>query len=77
MQAPKRVLSKIAMSMLAAQGQPHLALERAICVSSKVRDLLVQAGLPVQHARIIHGGTDVERFTGAQEREAPSSHLLT
>src|ERR671924_449909 len=64
MQVPKRALSKIAMSMLAKEGQPDLKLEQVICVSARVRDLLVEAGLPVQHARIIHGGTDIERFLG-------------
>jgi glycosyltransferase involved in cell wall biosynthesis len=62
MQIPKRVLSKVAMSMLANEGQVGLKLERVICVSARVRELLVEAGLPVRHARIIHGGTDIERF---------------
>jgi glycogen(starch) synthase len=34
-----------------------------------VRELLVETGLPIQHARIIHGGTDVERFQGDGTRE--------
>ena len=48
--------------MLAKEGKPELKLDQVICVSARVRDLLVEAGLPVQHARIIHGGTDIERF---------------
>ena len=67
MQVPKRVLSKVAMSMLAKEGQPDLKLEQVICVSARVRDLLVEAGLPIQHARIIHGGTDIERFPGRSQ----------
>ena len=74
MQAPKRVLSKVAMSMLAKEGQPDLKLEQVICVSARVRDLLVEAGLPIQHARIIHGGTDVERFP---ERSQTRSSVWT
>jgi glycosyltransferase involved in cell wall biosynthesis len=75
MQIPKRVLSKAAMSMLAQEGQPDLKLEHAICVSTRVRELLVEAGLPVQHARIIHGGTDVERFLDLRDRDHSSGHL--
>ena len=75
MQVPKRVLSTVAMSMLAKEGQPDLKLEQVICVSARVRDLLVEAGLPVQHARIIHGGTDVERFRSIRERKFVAGHL--
>ncbi|OGO34729.1 MAG: hypothetical protein A2Z16_11360 [Chloroflexi bacterium RBG_16_54_18] len=68
MRVPKRVLSKIAMSMLAKEGQPGLDLERVVCVSARVRELLVEAGLPIENARIIHGGTDVARFTNGHKR---------
>jgi glycogen synthase len=74
-QVPKRVLSKVAMSMLASEGQPDLKLEQVICVSARVRDLLVEAGLPIQHAHIIHGGTDIERFLGVRKRDDRSEHL--
>ncbi len=75
MQVPKRVLSKVAMSMLAKEGQPDLKLEQVICVSARVRDLLIEAGLPIQHARIIYGGTDIERFLGVRKRDYVSGHL--
>jgi glycogen(starch) synthase len=75
MQVPKRVLNKVAMSMLAKEGQPDLKLQHVICVSGRVRDLLVQAGLPIQHARIIHGGTDVERFRSVRARDYLSGSL--
>jgi glycogen(starch) synthase len=75
MQVSKRVLSKVAMSMLAKEGQPDLKLEQVICVSARVRDLLVEAGLPIQHARIIHGGTDIERFLVVRERKFLPGHL--
>jgi glycosyltransferase involved in cell wall biosynthesis len=75
MQPPKRVLSKIAMLMLAKEGRPNLKLEHVICVSAEVRDLLVKAGLHIQHARIIHGGTDVERFPSVGQRDYLSEHL--
>ena len=75
MQVTKQVLSRAAMSMLAKEDQPDLKLERVICVSARVRDLLVEAGLPVQHARIIHGGTDIERFPDVRKRDYASGHL--
>jgi glycosyltransferase involved in cell wall biosynthesis len=75
MQPPKQVLSKIARSMLAKEGQPNLKLEHVICVSARVRDLLVEAGLPIQHARVIYGGTDVERFVSVRERDYLSGRL--
>jgi glycogen(starch) synthase len=75
MQGPKRVLSKVAMSMLAKEGQPDLKLEQVICVSGRVRDLLVEAGLPIQHAHIIYGGTDIERFPSVRKRDYRSGHL--
>ena len=75
MQVPRQVLSKVAMSMLAEEGQPDLQLQQVICVSARVRDLLVEAGLPVQNARIIHGGTDIERFPVVRKRDYQSGHL--
>ena len=75
MKAPKRVLSKAAMSMLAKERQPDIKLERVICVSARVRDLLVQAGLTIQHARIIHGGTDIKRFLDVPKRDHFSGGL--
>jgi glycosyltransferase involved in cell wall biosynthesis len=76
MQAPKHVLSNVAISMLTKQGiHPDLKFAHVICVSARVRDLLVEAGLPVRHARIIHGGTDVERFRGIRNRDYRSGQL--
>lgn len=75
MRAPKRILSKIAMSILAKESRPDLKLEQVICVSARVRDLLVEAGLPIQHARIIYGGTDVKRFLSTHELDYRSGHL--
>jgi glycogen synthase len=72
---PKRALSRIAMSMLAKEGQPELKLEHVICVSARVRELLIEAGLPIQHARVIHGGTDVERFLEVRKRDDRSGRL--
>src|SRR6185436_5720327 len=75
MRVPKRLLSKVALSILAKEGQPDLKLEHVICVSARVRELLVETGLPIQRARIIHGGTDMERFLDVRKRDYPSGHL--
>jgi glycosyltransferase involved in cell wall biosynthesis len=75
MQVPKQVLSKVAMSMLAKEGQTDLKLEQVICVSARLRDLLMEAGVPVQQARVIHGGTDIQRFPNVRERDFRSEHL--
>jgi glycosyltransferase involved in cell wall biosynthesis len=71
----KRPISKIALSRLAEVGQAILKFEHALCVSGRVRDLLVQSGVPVQQARIIHGGTDVERFQSVRIRNGVSGNL--
>ena len=75
MQPFKKLLSQLALSILAHEGQPNLKLEQVICVSARLRDLLVEAGVPVQHARVIHGGTDVQRFPNVRERDYQSGHL--
>jgi len=75
MQVPKRVLGKFAMSIRDEEAQPELRLEHVICVSARVRDLLVEAGRPIQHARIIHGGTDTERFQTVRKRDYQSGPL--
>lgn len=75
MRLPKRVLSTLAMSMLAKEGQADPKFEQVMCVSARVRDLLVEAGLPLEHARIIHGGTDVARFPGVRECHHRPGHL--
>ena len=71
----KPPLSKIALARLGHAGHPTLKFEHVICVSARVRELLVEAGLPIQHALIIHGGTDVQRFSSMSERDHRSGHL--
>jgi glycogen(starch) synthase len=68
MQPLKRMIGTLALSMLAHEGQANPKFEQGMCVSARARDLLVQAGLPVPQARIVHGGTDVERFPAVRNR---------
>lgn len=69
MQMLKRALGKVALATLTKEGQPQPEFEHVICVSARVRELLVEAGLPIQNARIIHGGTDVGRFQDVRQRD--------
>jgi len=75
MEPAKKLLSQLALYMLAQEGKPDLKFEQAICVSFRLRDLLVDAGVPLQHARVIHGGTDIQRFPQIRERDDRSGHL--
>ena len=75
MQPAKKLVSQLALAMLAREGQPDLKFEHAICVSFRLRELLVDAQVPVQHAHIIHGGTDIQRFPNVREREDRPGHL--
>jgi glycosyltransferase involved in cell wall biosynthesis len=43
-------------------GPQPLKFEHAICVSASTRNILVEAGIPVSHARIIHTGIDVSPY---------------
>ena len=59
----KKLLGQVALALLSWEGKPvSLKFEHPICVSASVRDNLVQAGIPIKHAHIIYGGTDVESF---------------
>jgi glycogen synthase len=75
MRLPRRWLGRLARASLARAGRPALQFEHAICVSARVRELLVTAGVPIRQARIIHGGTDVERFSGGGARDFQSPIL--
>jgi glycosyltransferase involved in cell wall biosynthesis len=61
-QWPKQLIGKPFLSRLAKDPSISLKLEYPICVSKAVQRLLLEAGVPVDHARIIYGGTQVEDF---------------
>ena len=67
---PKQVLGRVALAMLTRESQKaQLAFRHAYCVSAASRKVLVEAGVPVSHARIIHTGLDVTRYlsNGAED----------
>ena len=70
----KRVLSHIALAMLAKEEQQlPLSFKHAICVSAATRNNLVEAGIPVENARIIHTGLDARQYLERQ-KDHQSSH---
>lgn len=70
---PKRVLSHVALAMLAKEEQQlPLNFKYAICVSAATRNTLVEAGIPVENARIIHTGLDAQIYMKDQSDHRPS-----
>jgi glycosyltransferase involved in cell wall biosynthesis len=67
---PKQILGHIALSSLNREVQKlPLAFRHAICVSAATRNVLVEAGVPVSEARIIHTGLDVERYLNGSDQK--------
>ena len=71
----KSVLSRVFLPRLEARSAPPLRLEHPICVSHAVRDILVERGVPVAHAKVIHGGTQVEEFATSPAPAPPEAPL--
>ena len=68
---PKQVLGQVALAMLAKEAQKApLAFRHAICVSAASRNVLVEAGVPISHARIIHTGLDVKHYLNGSEQRS-------
>lgn len=68
---PKQVLGHIALAMLSKEAQKApLAFRHAICVSNASRNVLVEAGVPVSHALIIHTGLDVRNYWNGGEQHS-------
>ena len=69
-QFPKYVLGYIALAMLAKEAQqPLLTYKHTICVSAATRNILVEAGIPVSNARIIHTGLDVTLYLNDEQHQ--------
>jgi glycogen synthase len=76
---PKSIMASLFGATQAAQDRPSLRFEHPICVSQAVRSLLVQSGVPVKHARIVHGGIHVDSANNgsAHKRRADGSRGLS
>ena len=69
---PKQVLGHIALAMLTKQApQAPLTFRHAICVSAAVRNVLVEAGVPVSQARVIRTGLDLKHYLNSGEQHSP------
>jgi glycogen synthase len=62
MSLPKHILARPVLSYLNNQPRYQLELRNPICVSRRLRDILIQAGLPMKHAQVIYGGTQIDDF---------------
>ena len=63
----KQVLANVALSMLAKETQKTpLIFRHSICVSAATRNVLVQAGIPVSNARIVHTGLEINKYLNGE-----------
>ena len=69
----KSMLSPVALAMLAKEKQPPLTFKHAICVSAATRNILVEAGIPIENARVIHTGLDPQPFLKVQKDQQPDN----
>jgi len=70
-QLPKQLLGHVALAMLTKDAQKTpLAFRHAICVSAATRNVLVEAGVPISQARIIHTGLDVKHYLNGSEKHS-------
>jgi glycosyltransferase involved in cell wall biosynthesis len=69
----RRALAPLAIRILQASEEIELGYPHAYCVSHSVRARLLEDGIPVSHATVIHSGIDLGRFrrSGSQVELAP------
>ena len=77
-QLTKKVLGQVALAMLASENQrPPLTFKNAICVSATTRSRLIEAGIPVANARVIHTGIDAKQYLTNQHNHQPGGDNQT
>jgi glycogen synthase len=76
MSLPKGILARPVLSYLNQKPKYELELRNPICVSRRLRDLLIQAGLPLENARVIYGGTQIEDFKGSTPVDRDHNGIL-
>ena len=69
---PKQLLGRLALAMLTKENHKSpLEFRHAYCVSAASRNVLIEAGVPIPHARVIHTGLDVQQYgTGRQPQNS-------
>ena len=78
----KQLVGRVALAMLARENhRPPLRFEHAICVSAATRSKLVEAGVPISTAKVIHTGVDAGRYLSGKKpasraQEGASLNLL-
>jgi len=73
---PKKALGALAGALMDRENQRQpLKFEHAICVSAATRDILVEKGIPVSRARIIHTGIDVTSYLNNNHRRLNNENL--
>ena len=65
---PKRLVARALLRK--AEPTTPLQFRYPICVSHAVRRLLVEAGIDISHARVIHGGTEVQSVETGRKTSA-------
>jgi len=74
-QIPKKVISRFFLPQLLAEPEIALQFPHAICVSRAVRERLVAKDVPVEHAQVVYGGTQVDQFA-AHAKETSADNRL-
>ncbi len=64
---PKRLLARLVLPGLRRESRPELAFCQAASVSQAVHDELIRLGAPIEHGRVIYGGTQVAQFEAVAE----------
>lgn len=59
---PKRLVGWALLGPITQEPRVPLRLENPICVSQAVREILTREGVPIEHARVIQGGIQVDDF---------------
>jgi glycosyltransferase involved in cell wall biosynthesis len=67
----KQVAGRVALAQLSKEAHKEpLAFRHAICVSAATRNVLVEAGVPISNARVIHTGLDVKHYVNGHEQHS-------
>lgn len=72
----RRALAPLALRVLEGSDEIDLQYPHAYCVSHRVRARLLEDGIPISHASVIHSGINLGRFNGSSGQLDLSPHLL-
>ena len=74
---PKKLLKGIALRQLAREPRViDLAYPHVMCVSAGTKQALVEAGVPIGHAQVIHTGIDTDRFSRPRSQPVAEGEQL-